>query len=80
VTPAASTLRFDVQNYLTTAEDRAAYLEAALEDGDTEIIATSLGEIARDRRRRTRAPVRRQSRSDLQGIRARRKPYARDDR
>jgi probable addiction module antidote protein len=38
---------YDVQNYLTTAEDRAAYLEAALEDGDTEIIATSLGEIAR---------------------------------
>ena len=38
VTPAASTRPYDVQNYLTTAEDRAAYLEAALEDGDTEII------------------------------------------
>ena len=32
---------------LRTPEDRAAYLEAALEDGDTEVIATALGEIAR---------------------------------
>ena len=38
---------YDVQNYLATPEDRAAYLEAALEDGDTEVIATALGEIAR---------------------------------
>ena len=33
---------YDVQNYLATPEDRAAYLEAALEDGDTEVIATAL--------------------------------------
>jgi DNA-binding phage protein len=26
---------YDVQNYLATPEDRAAYLEAALKDGDT---------------------------------------------
>ena len=38
---------YDVQNYLATPEDRAAYLEAALEDGDTEVIAMALGEIAR---------------------------------
>jgi probable addiction module antidote protein len=38
---------YDVQNYLATPEDRPAYLEAALEDGDTEVIATALGEIAR---------------------------------
>ena len=38
---------FDVQNYLTTPEDRAAYLDAILEDGDTSLIAAGLGEIAK---------------------------------
>ena len=38
---------FDVQNYLTTPEDRAAYLAAILEDGDTSLIAAGLGEIAK---------------------------------
>jgi len=38
---------FDVQNYLTTPEDRAAYLEAILEEGDSALIAAGLGEIAR---------------------------------
>ena len=38
---------FDVQNYLATPEDRAAYLEAVLEDGDPSLIAAGLGEIAR---------------------------------
>jgi probable addiction module antidote protein len=38
---------FDVQAYLGTAEDRAAYLEAILEEGDPALIAAGLGEIAR---------------------------------
>jgi probable addiction module antidote protein len=38
---------FDVQNYLTTPEDRAAYLEAILEEGDSSLIAAGLGEIAK---------------------------------
>jgi probable addiction module antidote protein len=38
---------FDVRNYLSTPEDRAAYLEAVLEDGDPSLIAAGLGEIAR---------------------------------
>ena len=38
---------FDVQNYLNTPEDRAAYLDAILEDGDATLVASGLGEIAR---------------------------------
>ena len=38
---------FDVQNYLTTPEDRAAYLDALLEEGDPSLIAAGLGEIAK---------------------------------
>ena len=41
------TRAYDVQNYLATPEDRAAYLEAIFEDGDPSLIAASLGEIAR---------------------------------
>ena len=41
------TTRFDVQDYLKTPEERAAYLEAILEDGDTDLIASGLGDIAR---------------------------------
>ena len=41
------TRAFDVQNYLATPEDRAAYLEAILEEGDPSLIAAGLGEIAR---------------------------------
>jgi probable addiction module antidote protein len=36
-----------VQNYLTTPEDRAHYLEAILEEGDSTLIAAGLGEIAK---------------------------------
>ena len=39
--------RFDVQNYLKTPQERAAYLDAILEDGDPSLIAAGLGEIAR---------------------------------
>lgn len=38
---------FDIQNYLATPEDRAAYLDAILEDGDPSLIAAGLGEIAK---------------------------------
>ncbi len=38
---------FSVQNYLATPEDRAAYLDAILEDGDPSLIAAGLGEIAK---------------------------------
>ncbi len=41
------TTPFDVQDYLKTPEERAAYLEAILEDGDTDLIASGLGDIAR---------------------------------
>ncbi len=39
--------KWDVSEYLATEEDMAAYLNAALEDGDTSVIATALGDIAR---------------------------------
>lgn len=40
---------FDVQSYLTTPEEQAAYIEAALEEGDPSFIAAALGDIARAR-------------------------------
>lgn len=40
---------WDVANHLETKEDLAAYLEAALEDGDSALIAAALGDIARSR-------------------------------
>ena len=41
------TKRWDVVDYLATDADRAAYLEAALEEGDPQFIAVALGDIAR---------------------------------
>lgn len=41
------TTAFDVQDYLKTPEERAAYLDAILEGGDADLIASGLGEIAR---------------------------------
>ncbi|MBN1105906.1 MAG: putative addiction module antidote protein [Deltaproteobacteria bacterium] len=38
---------WDVTAHLETSEDMAAYLEAALEDGDPALIAAALGDIAR---------------------------------
>ena len=40
---------WDVANHLETKEDMAVYLEAALEDGDSALIAAALGDIARSR-------------------------------
>jgi probable addiction module antidote protein len=38
---------WDVIQHLVTEEDMAAYLEAALEDGDPALVAAALGDIAR---------------------------------
>ncbi|HEX7551087.1 MAG TPA: addiction module antidote protein [Candidatus Methylomirabilis sp.] len=38
---------WDVVQHLETDEDMAAYLEAALEDGDPAVVAAALGDIAR---------------------------------
>ena len=41
------TYRWDASEYLETPEQMAAYLEAALEDGDPQLIAAVLGDIAK---------------------------------
>jgi len=41
------TRRWDPAEHLDSDEDMAAYLEAALEDGDPTLIAAALGDIAR---------------------------------
>ncbi len=41
------TTLWDAAAHLTTSEDMAAYLDAALEDGDPSLIAAALGDIAR---------------------------------
>ena len=46
---ALETTKFDVLDHLKTAEDQAAYIEAALETGDASTIATAIGDIARAR-------------------------------
>lgn len=38
---------WDVVEHLETEEDMAAYLEAALEEGDIAVVVASLGDIAR---------------------------------
>ena len=41
---------WDPAEHLETTEDNAAYLNAALEDGDLSLIMAALGDIARARR------------------------------
>jgi probable addiction module antidote protein/putative addiction module killer protein len=41
------TLPWDAAEHLETEEDMAAYLEAALEEGDPALVAAALGDIAR---------------------------------
>ena len=41
------TTRFDVQDHLKSPKERAAYLEAAFEDGDPSLITHALGDVAR---------------------------------
>ena len=38
---------WDVAEHLETVEDMAAYLEAALEEGDPALVAAAMGDIAR---------------------------------
>ena len=41
------TTRYDAAEFLRTPEDMAAYFEAALAEGDPQIIASALGDIAK---------------------------------
>jgi probable addiction module antidote protein len=41
--------KWDATEHLKTEADMAAYLDAALEEGDPQLIAASLGDIARAR-------------------------------
>lgn len=43
------TIPWRTEDHLTTAEDVAAYLEAAFEDGDPELITHALGTVARSK-------------------------------
>jgi probable addiction module antidote protein len=43
------TYLWDVAEHLETKEDMAAYLEAALEDGDPNLVVAALGDIARSK-------------------------------
>jgi probable addiction module antidote protein len=43
------TRKWDAAEHLRTDADMAAYLEAALEDGDPALVAAALGDIARAR-------------------------------
>lgn len=43
------TRHFDVANYLASEEDVAAYVQAALEEGDPALLAAALGDVARAR-------------------------------
>ncbi|KAB2872204.1 MAG: putative addiction module antidote protein [Ideonella sp.] len=45
--PKAVTSPWDPAEHLTTEADMAAYLEAALEEGDSALVAAALGDIAR---------------------------------
>jgi probable addiction module antidote protein len=44
---ALKTSKFDIQDHLKSSEDRAAYLAAAFEEGDSEFIIQALNDIAR---------------------------------
>ena len=43
------TLPWDAAEHLNTEEEMAAYLEAALEEGEPSLVAAALGDIARAR-------------------------------
>ncbi|MDX0230349.1 hypothetical protein GOC14_07275 [Sinorhizobium meliloti] len=40
------TIRFDIQDFITTPEDQIGVLEAAFEDGDPDLITALITEIA----------------------------------
>jgi len=43
------TTKFDIQDYLKTPEQQAAYIEAALEENDPAFLSKALGDVARAR-------------------------------
>jgi probable addiction module antidote protein len=43
------TIPWDAAEYLNTEQEMAAYLEAALEEGEPSLVAAALGDIARAR-------------------------------
>ena len=45
--PRTRTVPWDVTRYLVSDEAIAAYLDAALEDGDPAVLAAALGDVAR---------------------------------
>ena len=47
--PNTKTRVWDPAEHLVTGEDMAAYLEAALQEGDSALIAAALGDIARSK-------------------------------
>jgi probable addiction module antidote protein len=47
--PKTKTRVWDPAEHLVTGEDMAAYLEAALQEGDSALIAAALGDIARSK-------------------------------
>lgn len=46
---AIKTTKWDAAEHIQTPEDVAAYLKAALDDGDPDLIKATLGDIARSR-------------------------------
>ncbi|WP_332685536.1 addiction module antidote protein [Bosea sp. (in: a-proteobacteria)] len=44
---ALETTKFDVLDHLGTPEDRAAYIEAVLEEGDSAYLIEAIGNVAR---------------------------------
>ncbi len=49
MTKKIETRKWDVADHLETTEDIANYLEAALEDGDPQLVAAALGDVARSK-------------------------------
>ena len=65
---------WDPVEYLETADDAIAYLEAAFEDGDPRVIAAALGDVARRQGMTSvAAKARLRQRKLVQGAFARRK-------
>jgi probable addiction module antidote protein len=62
---------WDAAEHLETEEDMAAYLEAALEDGDSALVAAALGDIARAKGMAQIARDRSRAREPLQSVVAR---------
>jgi len=44
-----TTKPWDIQDYLTVHDDMVAYLDAAFEDGDVDLIVAAIGDVARAR-------------------------------